>query len=543
MKLTPLASISDITAGQSAPKSDEFSLVGTPFVRAGSLVSLISGIDESKLELIDEDTAKRRKLKLSPKGSILFAKSGMSATKGRIYVLKKPAYVVSHLAILRPNKSVHGEYLRLVLNYLPPSKLIKDPAYPAISLKEIASYKLPIPDDINDQKRIACLLGKVEGLIHQRKQNIQQLDDLLRSVFLDIFGFNDGTYKQTVIDKLSTHTQIVSGATKGKKYKNEQLIEMPYMRVANVQDGYFSLEEIKSILVSQKEIDRYLLKKNDILLTEGGDPDKLGRGAVWQEQVPNCIHQNHIFRVRINDLYELKPQFLSALIGSHYGKSYFLKSAKQTTGIASINSTQLKNFPTLIPAIDLQEKFVSIVEKIAIVKSQYKEGLSDLEKLYGALSQKAFSGELDLSKVPLPDESEEISDDKSYVDQNNMTENNKENSIFGFSQFDAASIKDNELRKTQLSKWFTEWLEHYQQENDLNINHFWQCIEFTTQDYVDENDEPLKIDVSDYDHIKDEVFAAIKSGAIRQTTDMIETVVDGQTQLEPGNQILLKKQH
>ena len=131
----------------------------------------------------------------------------------------------------------------------------------------------------------------------------------------------------------------------------------------------------------------------------------------------------------------------------------------------------------------------------------------------------------------------------SSVEQDNIAEKNKENSILGFSQFNQESIKDNELRKIQLSEWFNEWLEHYQQESDLNINHFWQCIEFTTQDYVDENDEPLKIDVSDYDHIKDEVFAAIKSGVIKQTTDMIETVVDGKTQLEPGNQILLKKQH
>jgi type I restriction enzyme S subunit len=479
-------------------------------------------------------------------GDVIFAK--MRDTKKVLRITKDLSGIVvsTGFAVLRPIKECAPEYLATYLrtDYFEQqkTKFSSGAVQPAITNAGIKKLKIPFPS-LNDQLRIAKLLGKIEGLIELRKQNIEQLDDLLKSVFLDMFGFNDGTYKQTVIDKLSNHTQIMSGATKGKKYKNEQLIEMPYMRVANVQDGYFSLEEIKSIQVSQKEIDRYLLKKNDILLTEGGDPDKLGRGAVWEEQVPNCIHQNHIFRVRINDLYELKPQFLSALIGSHYGKSYFLKSAKQTTGIASINSTQLKNFPTLIPPIDLQEKFVSIVEKIAIVKSQYKEGLSDLEELYGALSQKAFNGELDLSKVPLPDESEETSDDMSSVDQGNMAENNKENSILGFSQFNPASIKDNDSRKTQLSEWFREWLEHYPKDSALSINHFWQCIEFTTQDYLDDNGEPLKIDVSDYDHIKDEVFTAIKSGAIKQTTNMNETVLDGKTELAPGNQILLERQH
>jgi type I restriction enzyme S subunit len=232
----------------------------------------------------------------------------------------------------------------------------------------------------------------------------------------------------------------------------------------------------------------------------------------------------------LNCLIALKRQILELITTAGHGTRKFDSNAMQKLFIPK-------------PPKTLQQKFSDVANKVSIIKSQYQQSLNDLESLYGALSQKAFNGELDLSKVPLPDESEEISDDMSSVDQGNMTENNIENSILGFSQFDAASIKDIELRKTQLSKWFIEWLEHYQQESDLNINHFWQCIEFTTQDYLDENDEPLKIDVSDYDHIKDEVFTAIQSGVIKQTTNMIETVVDGKTQLAPGNQILLKKQH
>lgn len=269
-----------------------------------------------------------------------------------------------------------------------------------IKVGHLTDAEIPLPS-LEDQKRIAHLLGKVEGLIAQRKQHLQQLDDLLKSVFLKIFGFRDQTYKKWIIDKLAVHAEIVSGVTKGKKYKNEELVEVPYMRVANVQDGHFALNEIKTIFVTQKEIDQYLLCSGDLLLTEGGDPDKLGRGSVWENQIENCIHQNHIFRVRINERSELNPYYLSALIGSRYGKSYFLKSAKQTTGIASINSTQLKNFPIVIPPIELQNQFATIVEKVGSLKSRYQQSLTDLEALYGALSQKAFKGELDLSRVPL----------------------------------------------------------------------------------------------------------------------------------------------
>lgn len=272
-----------------------------------------------------------------------------------------------------------------------------------ITQEALYNLKVFVPP-LDDQKRIAHLLGKVEGLIARRKQHLQQLDDLLKSVFLDMFGFRDQTFAQWKMDKLASHTEVVSGVTKGKKYKTEDLIEVPYMRVANVQDGHLSLSEIKTIAVSQKEIDQYQLRAGDLLLTEGGDPDKLGRGSVWEEQITNCIHQNHIFRVRISEREELNPYYLSALIGSRYGKSYFLKSAKQTTGIASINSTQLKKFPTVIPPIDLQNLFAVIAEKVEGLKSRYQQSLAGLGTLYGALSQKAFKGELDLSRVLLPAE-------------------------------------------------------------------------------------------------------------------------------------------
>uniref|UniRef100_Q3AQE4 Restriction endonuclease S subunits-like protein n=1 Tax=Chlorobium chlorochromatii (strain CaD3) TaxID=340177 RepID=Q3AQE4_CHLCH len=267
-----------------------------------------------------------------------------------------------------------------------------------IKIDHLTKAEIPLPP-LDDQKRIAHLLGKVERLIAQRKQHLQQLDQLLKSVFLEMFGFFDKTYTNWTIDTLTSHTEIVSGITKGKKYKTDELIEVPYMRVANVQDEHFVLDEIKTISVTKNEIKQYRLLAGDLLLTEGGDPDKLGRGAVWQNQIENCIHQNHIFRVRVNDKSRINPDYLSALIGSPYGKSYFFRSAKQTTGIASINSTQLKKFPIVIPPIELQNRFATIVEKVESIKTHYQQSLNNLETLYNALSQKAFKGELDLSRV------------------------------------------------------------------------------------------------------------------------------------------------
>jgi type I restriction enzyme S subunit len=118
-------------------------------------------------------------------------------------------------------------------------------------------------------------------------------------VFYDMFGDLFITGKKNNTEYLSAVGDLFSGVAKNANAVKGDFVEVPYMRVANVQDGHINLNEIKTIFVSQQDFNKYLLKENDLLLTEGGDPDKLGRGAVWKGEISPCIHQNHIFRIRI----------------------------------------------------------------------------------------------------------------------------------------------------------------------------------------------------------------------------------------------------
>ncbi|TOB17566.1 restriction endonuclease, partial [Vibrio parahaemolyticus] len=150
--------------------------------------------------------------------------------------------------------------------------------------------------------------------------------------------------------------------------------------------GYLALDDVQEIAVSPADAQKCKLVSGDILLTEGGDPDKLGRGHVWRDEIPNCIHQNHIFSVRIKDLNKVRPEFLSALIASQRGKQYFLKVGKQTTGIATINKTVLSEFEPFIPPIELQDRYLNIVN----AQNSYKrKSMSEENVLFAALSQKA----------------------------------------------------------------------------------------------------------------------------------------------------------
>ena len=155
-------------------------------------------------------------------------------------------------------------------------------------------------------------------------------------------------------------SQISSGVTLGRELTGHGFVELPYLRVANVQDGYVDLNDVKTVRVLHSEIDRFSLLAGDVLMNEGGDFDKLGRGAVWRAQIHPCLHQNHVFRVRCNqDI--LTPEYLAAYSASQRGKTFFIQSSKQSTNLASINSTQLKGFQIACPSPAEQRR---IIEKV-----------------------------------------------------------------------------------------------------------------------------------------------------------------------------------
>jgi type I restriction enzyme S subunit len=206
---------------------------------------------------------------------------------------------------------------------------------------------------------------KVIALLTEQKQSMTQravtrgvdASATLRPTGIPWFGDVPSHWE---VRPLKAVSAIQSGVTLGKDYGAQQTQTFPYLRVANVQAGFVDLSDVKTIRVPVPEARRSMLAVGDVLMTEGGDPDKLGRGCVWDGQVSPCLHQNHVFAVR-PDQHRLEPAFLSAFMGTSYARAYFQSTAKQTTNLASTNKTKIGRLQVPLPPVDEQRAILAAV--------------------------------------------------------------------------------------------------------------------------------------------------------------------------------------
>jgi type I restriction enzyme S subunit len=267
----------------------------------------------------------------------------------------------------------------------------------SLTKADFLSLEIPFPD-YDNQVLIAHLLGKVESLIAQHKQQLKQLDELLKSVFLEMFGDpirNEKGWEITTIGALATDVKYgTSASAQGGAYK--------YLRMNNITpDGYWDFDSIKHIDIIEKDLDKYSLKRGDLVFNRTNSKELVGKTAVYnQDEV--VVIAGYLIRVRFDS--HTNPWYVWGRLNSNFGKTYLFNLCRNIVGMANINAQELKSIPILKPPIELQNSFAAIVQKVEDIKLRYQQSITELESLYDALSQQAFKGDLDLSKVTLPEQ-------------------------------------------------------------------------------------------------------------------------------------------
>ena len=220
----------------------------------------------------------------------------------------------------------------------------------------------------------------------------RRLDALRRSATARLFDRSDWTW--TTLGEIAA---LKGGITKdSKREADPDYVEYPYLRVANVQRGFLDLTVVTTIRADRNKAEKLVLHHGDILFNEGGDRDKLGRGWVWEGQIENCIHQNHVFRARLANG-DFDPYFVS-MHANTWGQQWFETHGKQTTNLASINLTTLKSFPVPAPSLEDQQAVVAELQSIAGAEHRLQ---ADLDRAQGrsrtlrrSILAKAFTGQL-----------------------------------------------------------------------------------------------------------------------------------------------------
>ena len=326
--------------------------------------------------------------------------------------------VSTAFCVLRPNPSmIHPDFLFFAMQLEDVTDRIAEiqtgASYPAVRDTDVLNQAIPLPP-LSDQNEIALTLKLVRSAMLGQKRCEDAATALKSAAMQTLFtrGLRGEAQKETEIGPVPEEWEVVpledcavvqTGAAKGRKFGSAEVVQVPYLRVANVQDGYLDLAEVKTISIRRSELDRYSLQRGDVLMTEGGDFDKLGRGFIWQGQLKPCVHQNHVFAVR-TDRSRLLPDFFTYEAQSDYGKAYFLKVAHKTTNLASINSTKLKAFPVLIPTLGEQREIVTILDAIDRKIDLHQRKRAVLEELFKVLLHKLMTGEirvgdLDITKL------------------------------------------------------------------------------------------------------------------------------------------------
>lgn len=445
---------------------------------------------------------------------------GRKGSIGEVQLVKSACWPIDTTYFIEPRKehTFNLEWLFRLLKTLHLNKLNRSAAIPGLNRDDVYRIPLLLPE-LGDQERIAHLLGIVEGLIARRKQHLQQLDDLLKSVFLKMFG--DDLRDESSYDLITKACDFIDyrGKTPSRAENG-----VPLISAKCVRRGYFDANRLDYVAEKTYKniMTRGFPKPNDVLFTTEGAtfgytcrvPRHFERFSVGQRLITMACKDGYY------------PEVLEFVLND---QNIQKKLASRLSGSAAlgIRSAELAKVAIPFPSSATQADFAAIVEKVETLKSRYQQSLIDLEILYGALSQKAFKGELDLSRVPL--ESDMVKDHNSFEADNTLTEVHLEMS-------DNSAISTPEGRIDFLKQCFSNWLDISSSSN-MSFSNFLQEVQLDSIRLWGEDGFISELTLAEYDLFKDWLFEAINTGRIEQTRNPIE--VDGKPDF--GNQIILRR--
>jgi type I restriction enzyme S subunit len=260
-----------------------------------------------------------------------------------------------------------------------------------IKMGNLTDAQIPLPP-LDEQKRIAAILDAADALRAKRRQSIAQLDALIQSTFLDLFGdpvTNPMGWPEVEFEKIveSTKLGMVRGST-----EFDWKMPVPYVRMdAITNDGQFLPEKVQGTFASEEEIEAYSLRAGDFLLNTRNSKELVGKITVFRGP-KGWTFNNNIIRIRFFE--NVEPDAIAVQFRFSRVQQALENRKAGTTSVFAIYWKDLKTLPVLLPPLPIQQKFATIVESIERQKTAQRDHLTELDALFAALQHRAFRGEL-----------------------------------------------------------------------------------------------------------------------------------------------------
>lgn len=459
-----LSDVAEITTGNPAPQgSEHFDPGGTPFVRVKDMGRLVGAtwITETQDHLTQEAADR---LRLFPRGTVLFTKSGASTLLNQRAILGRESCIVSHIgAALPTDGAMTSEWLYRWLSCVDFANYAHATTLPSLPLAKIRQIPVPVAPR-QEQDRITNTLDHLFSQLDAAVSALERAKEKLKIYRASVLAFAvDGSLTadwrernpsvesaEGILDRILTDRrryweegQLRRYESKGKRppknwrtrYREpvtpgrgglsvlphgwcwatfDQLgcvqsglqkspvraprkNHYPYLRVANVLRGSLDLTTLHRFELQSEELDRLRLHKGDLLFVEGnGSQSEIGRCAVWRGEVANCVHQNHIIRVRPSAGF--LPDYAQAFINSPQGQQAVQRQASSTSGLYTLSARKIRALTVPLPSPTEQAAIAAEVERAVAVddgrRFAVEEGLARLRALRQALLHRAFVGKL-----------------------------------------------------------------------------------------------------------------------------------------------------
>ncbi|OPY65038.1 MAG: Type-1 restriction enzyme EcoKI specificity protein [Syntrophorhabdus sp. PtaU1.Bin050] len=336
---------------------------------------------------------------------------GRKGSVGEIHFSEKPFWPIDTVYYVKRLGEDNWRFLFYMLGYLSLGQLNAATGVPGLTRRDAHFIFGAFPKN-GEQTEIATVLKMADEAILAAEAKLTAAKRVKTALMQQLFTRGiPGRHRDFVHTKwfsapaswssrqLRQISKIESGFTMGRDLSGHETAEVAYLTVVNVLEGAFDLANIAQVIVKQTELDGLLLRDGDILMTEGGDRDKVGRGGLWHGQIQPCVYQNHIFRVRLAPG-TYKPELFHFLLQTWHAKNYFYSHAKQTSNLCTINSREVKRFPLFEPSEDEQDEMIALLSASDDQVRAVEGEIAVLHRLKRSLLQNLLTGKV---RVKLPE--------------------------------------------------------------------------------------------------------------------------------------------